>query len=289
MKVIGLGAAGCKIAKAFAKFPQYETVGIDIHSEATITIKKRDSHEDYDAHFPNLKRKLKFSDEDVLVVTAGAGKISGGVLRLLGQLQKNRLSVLYLQSDLSLLSATQKVQDKIVKNILQEYARSGVLEMVYLVDEKCVSQSLGDMSIIGYHDTLNQAIVNTLHTVNVFKHTEPILGNFIKPRTVSRIATIGVLLVPDEEDAAPQEENWFYELTDAQDVVYYYGINEEDLKNDGTLFRRITQFVKSKAQDNVSVSYGVFQTTYEQKYCYCVKYSSMVQSYTELLDDQEIS
>jgi len=287
MKVVGLGSAGCKIAKAFAKFPQYDAIGIDTQSEATITIKERSSHEEYDAHFPNIKRKLKFSNEDVLVITSGSGKISGGILRLLEQIQNNRISVLYLQSDLSLMSATQKMQDRVVKNVLQEYARSGVLEVIYLVDETYVNRSLGDMSIIGYYDTLNQAIVNTLHTVNVFKHTEPIIGNFINPRSVSRIATIGVLLLPDEEDNAPQEENWFYDLTSVQDVVYYYGINEEDLKNDGTLFRRITQFVKSKAEENVNVSYGVFKTTYEQKYCYCIKYSSVVQSYTEL-DDQDI-
>ena len=46
--------------------------------------------------------------------------------------------------------------------------------------------------------------------------------------------------------------------------------------------------VLSEIKENVNVSYGVFKTTYEQKYCYCIKYSSMVQSYAELLDDQDI-
>jgi len=72
-------------------------------------------------------------------------------------------------------------------------------------------------------------------------------------------------------------------------VVYYYGINEEELKEDGTLFKKITNYVKSKLDDKMNVSYGVYKTTYDQKYCYCVKYSSMVQSYKDLLDDQDIS
>ena len=128
MKIIGLGRAGCNIVKAFSKFPQYETYGIDTDKMADITIKKRNSHEDYDAHFPSLKRKLKFTDTDVIVVVAGSGCIAGGVLRLLEQIQKNHITVLYIQPDLELASETQKMQEKVVRNVLQEYARSGVVE-----------------------------------------------------------------------------------------------------------------------------------------------------------------
>ena len=78
-------------------------------------------------------------------------------------------------------------------------------------------------------------------------------------------------------------------MTQPRDLVYYYGINEEELKEDGTLYKTITNYVKSRVVDGVDISYGVFKTTYDQKYCYCIKYSSVVQSYTDLLDDQEIS
>ena len=144
------------------------------------------------------------------------------------------------------------------------------------------------MSIIGYYDTLNQAIVNTIHMINVFRHTEPVIGNFIHPAEISRICTLGIVDM-ESEDEREHEEKWFYSLTNVRDVVYYYGIGEDDLKNDGTLFRKINNFVKSRVDDNLNVSYGVFKTTYDQKYCYCIKYTSMVQSYKELLDDQEIS
>jgi len=286
MRVIGLGRAGCNIAKVFSKFPQYETYGIDTSDEADITIRKKNSHEEYDANFPNIKRKLRFSNEEVLVITCGAGQISGGILRLLEQLKNNNLTVIYIQGDLSIMSETQKKQERIVSNVLQEYARSGVLEKVILISNSMLERSIGDMSIIGYYDTLNQAIVNTLHMMNVFRHTEPIIGNFIQPAEISRIATVGIVNMEDEDDS--KEEKWFYDLTGVRDVVYYYGINEKDLKNDGTLFREINNFVKSRIEENMNVSYGVFKTTYEQKYCYCIKYSSMVQSYGELLDDQDI-
>mgnify|MGYP003651797296 CR=1 FL=1 len=287
MIVVGLGKAACNIARIFSKFPQYETYGIDTTDIADITIREKNSHEDYDENFPNLRRKLKFTNEDVSVIT-GSGQISGGTLRLLEQLNKNRLTVIYIQGDTAIMSETQKKQEKIVSNVLQEYARSGIIESMIMISNSALERSIGDMSIIGYYDTLNQAIVNTIHMINVFKHTEPVIGNFIQPSEISRIATVGIVDITDE-DERNHTEKWFYPLTGVRDVVYYYGISEDDLKNDGTLFRKINSFVKSRLDDTLNVSYGVFPTTYEQKYCYCIRYTSMVQSYAQLLDDQEIS
>tara|TARA_R110001583_G_scaffold165583_1_gene318294 strand:+ start:202 stop:1056 length:855 start_codon:yes stop_codon:yes gene_type:complete len=284
MMVIGLGRAGCSIARAFAKFPQYETYGIDTTKDADITIQQRPTHEDYEANFPNLKRKLKVPPQGAYVITCGAGNISGGILRLLQQLGADSIHIIYVQPDLELMSETQKKQEKIVRNVLQEYARSGAVAEIILVDNALLEKSIGDMSIIGYYDTLNQAIVNTVHMVNVFRNSAPVIGNFIEAADISRIATMGIVNM----ETGGEEENWFYDLRNVRDMVYYYGIHEEQLKNDGTLFRKINNFVKSKIEDNTNVSYGVFKTTYEQKYCYCIKYSSVVQSYTEL-DDQEIS
>ena len=283
MKVIGLGSACCNIARAFSKFPQYEAYGIDAHKDADITIKKRKTHEEYDEHFPNLKRKLKFSNNDVVVALCGSGAISGGILRLLEQIQNNNITVLYIQPDLTISSELQRRQEKVVRNVLQEFARSGMIEAVWLVDNQMIEKGIGDVPIMGYYDVLNQAIVNMIHMINVFRNSEPIIGSFIEPSELSRIATIGVL------DIEKSEEKWFYDLTQPRDLVYYYGINEEELKEDGTLYKTITNYVKSRVVDGVDISYGVFKTTYDQKYCYCIKYSSVVQSYTDLLDDQEIS
>jgi len=283
MVIIGLGRAGCNIAKAFSKFPQYKTYSIDADKDADITIKKRNSHEDYDAHFPSLKRRLKLDDNNIIVAVAGSGHISGALLRLLEQLKDNKITVLYVQPDLELASEIQKMQEKVVRNVLQEYARSGMIEMLWMVDNQLVEKGIGDVPIMGYYDVLNQAIVNTVHMINIFRNSEPVIGNFVTPSHLSRIAAIGIL------DVEKEEEKWFFDLTRPRDVVYYYGINEIELKEDGTLFKKITNYVKSQVATGVNVSYGVFTTTYEQKYCYCIKYSSMVQSFLEQLDDQDIS
>ena len=283
MNIIGLGSAGCNIARKFSKFPEYQTYTIDTNEAADIKIRSRASHEKYDEHVPKIRKKLKLENDECLIVLCGAGKISGGVLRLLEQLGDKAMSILYIQPDLALMSETQKTQERIVRNVLQEYARSGLLQRIYLIDNVYLQKGVGDVPILGYFDVLNQALVNTVHMINVFKNSDPVMGNFVDPSELSRILTIGVL------DLEKNEEKWFFDLQNPRDVVYYYGINEEELKTDGTLFKQITEFVKSKIEEKISVSYGVFRTNYEQKYCYCIKYSSMVQSFTEQLDDQDIS
>ena len=264
MIVVGLGKAGCNIAKTFSKFPQYEIFAIDTNDDASIMIEECSSHEEYDAKFPDLE--LDIQNEEVLAVIAGAGKISGGSLRLLEQLQNNKITVLYIEGDLTIMSETQKKQERVVSSVLQEYARSGVLERIIMVNNAYIERSIGDMSIIGYYDTLNQAIVNIVHMINVFRHSEPVIGNFITPAEISRICTIGAVDI-EPEDERRHKEKWFYPLTHTKDVVYYYGIGEDDLKNDGTLFRKINNFVKSRLDAGANVSYGVFRTSYDQKYC----------------------
>ena len=281
MNVIGLGRAGCAIADCFSKFPQYDVYKFDhsIEGDNCFNVPKKKSHEDYEKSFPDFRKRLQMISGDVIFVLCGAGSITGAALRLAEQLSDVSVTVLYVQPDLAMLSETEAMQERIVNNVLQEYTRSGVFERMYLVANTEIEKCIGDVPIISYYDSINQAIVNTLHMVTVFKNSEPILGTFTEPHEIARISTIGIV------DIEKSEEKWFYDLTQPRDVVYYYGISEEDLKNDGTLFRKINTFVKSRIEEGVNVSYGVFKTVYDQKYCYCIRYSSMVQSYKELLDD----
>ena len=238
MKVVGLGKAGCQIAKVFSKFPPYEAYGIDVQKDADITIKKRKTHEEYEKHFPSLKKKLKFSGEDVLVVMGGSGTISGAALRLLEQLQSNQLTVLYIQPDLDLASETQKMQERIVKNVLQEYARSGMIECVILVDNLLIERGIGEVPIMGYFDVVNQALVNTLHMINVFKHTPPVIDTTSKLHELTRVGTFGTA------NLATGEEKKFFPLLAPTERVFYYAIPEEDIDGDPKLLSKIKKQIK---------------------------------------------
>ena len=284
MNIMGLGKAGCAIADCFSKFPQYQIYKFDtdLVGENCFNIPKRKTHEAYEKTPLDFKKDLQKISGEVIFILCGAGSITGCTLRLLEQLSDVSISVLYVEPDMSFLSETETAQERVVKNVLQEYARSGVFERIYLVSNAQIEKSIGDIPIISYYDTINQAIVNTIHMVNVFSNSEPVLGTFTEPHEIARVSTVGILNIEEAE------EKWFYDLQLPRDVVYYYGISEDDLKTDGTLFKRIKEYIKDKLEEKINVSYGVYKTNYEQKYCYCVKYSSVVQSYINELDDQDI-
>jgi len=284
MNVCGLGRAGCNLADCFSKFPQYNTYKFDVGIEGSncFALPRCFSHEEYEKKCPDFSAELSHLSGELIFVLCGAGKVSGCVLSLLEQLTDVSVTILYVEPDCSLLSETEATQETIVKSILQEYARSGIFERIYLISNSSIEKSIGDIPIMGYYDALNQAIVNTFHMVNVFKNSDPVLGTFTEPHEIARISTLGVV------DIEKDEEKWFFDLQLPRDVVYYYGIGESDLKTDGSLFKKITNYTKGKIKENINVSYGVYETAYEQKYCYCVKHSSVVQSYITELDDQDI-
>lgn len=284
MNIIGFGGGGCKIAAGFSKYPQYDVYRIDagIRGENCFNVPEQKSHEAYEENYPSFANQFQKITGETIFVLTGAGTISGCVLRVLQELSHNPTTVVYVQPDLALLSEVELKQEKIVYNVLQEYARSGMLERIYLVSNLQIQEALGDIPIMEYYNTINQALINTLHMINVFSHSEAVLGTFTQPMIISRISTLGVV------DLEENEEKWFYDLQMPRDVIYYYGIGEEELKTDEKLFKNITGFVKEKVKDNLSVSYGVYKTNYEQKYCYCIKHSSVVQSYINELDDQDI-
>jgi len=284
MNIIGLGSAGCAIANCFSKFPQYSIYKIDtgIKGPGCFNIPKQKGHQQYEENYPSFAKQFKKIHGESIFILAGAGAITGCCLRILQELSHNPTSILYVRPDIQLLSELEAKQERIVYNVLQEYARSGLVERIYLISNLQMQEVLGDISIMEYYDAINQAIVNTFHMITVFNRSEAVLGTFTQPAEISRISTVGVL------DLENGEEKWFFDLQLPRDVVYYYGINEEELKTNEKLFKNITSFVKDKVEDNLNVSYGVYKTNYEQKYCYCIKHSSVVQSYIDILDDQDI-
>jgi hypothetical protein len=67
-------------------------------------------------------------------------------------------------------------------------------------------------------------------------------------------------------------------LGSLREKLYYYAIPEEQLKTDKRLLNSIKEQILEKPQmEDVSISYGVFPTNYEQKYAYFVARSNQIQ------------
>tara|TARA_R110000824_G_scaffold400374_1_gene607777 strand:- start:366 stop:1190 length:825 start_codon:yes stop_codon:yes gene_type:complete len=273
MNIIGLGKAGCAIATCLEEYPQYTCYKIDVGEEGKrcYNFPAYETTEEYEEKTPDLTGFFKDINEDVLFVLAGGGAISCASLNILQQLSSSKLSILYIQPELDLLNTRQTARERLVKGVLQEYARSGIFKRFYLISNRELENIIGDVPIVGYFDRLNKILSSTLHMINVFTNSEPLLGRIESPRDVCRISTFGLF------DAEKNEEKMFFPLDKQRDICYIYGMNEERLQTDGSLFRVIMNQMKAKVTDTINISYAIFSTQYKEDISYCVSHTSHVQ------------
>ena len=271
--LIGLGGVGHKLTKAFSKHPQYKIITIDHQIGSDICVPKQEDPEKYEENFPDINDSLGDVTGDILFVVSGASIISGASLRILQQLHgKGNISILYIHPDISILSQTRMLQTNLVFGSLQQYARSGVFKQFYAIDNQQIDKILGGAPIMGYYDSLNEVIVATIHMINVFSHTEPVVGTLSNPKKTCRISTFGIL------NPETGEESPFFSLDNVKEKRYYYAIPETELKTDKTLMNKIMTQVKDTPQEkDTKVSYGVFSTQYSDKYAYFIASTSEIQ------------
>lgn len=274
MNIVGLGAAGCKIAECLGEYPQYNIYKIDvgIEGEKCYTLPECETAEEYEAaKLPKIKTFFKGMKGETMLIVGGSGKVSCASLRILENIRNLPISILYIKPDMSLLSESALLRERVVYGVLQEYARSGVFEKIYLVSNEMLDEIIDGAPIIGYHDKLNEVLVPTFHMINVFENTEPVIGKIEKPKITHRIVTIGLY------DSDKNQEKKFFSLDNVREKCYIYGINEEKLKNDGKLFKKIMNQVKSKAEENVKISYAVYSTEYDYDIAYVIERTPHVQ------------
>jgi len=207
---------------------------------------------------------------ETTLILSGAGKISGCVLRLLEQLHKSPIKIIYIKSDETAISEIAGTRDKIVLGILQEYVRSNMLEKMYIISNKNVESIVGDVTIKNYWGEINNVISSTYHMVNVFEKTEPLLANHSSTRETARIGTLGVV------NFKTGKEKVFYDLKFPRIKNYFYGINKETMNNKKIL-NKVHNFVDSKKEDKLDIGFSIYPTDYDDNYIYSTHYASYIQ------------
>tara|TARA_R110001583_G_scaffold160196_3_gene312098 strand:- start:103 stop:933 length:831 start_codon:yes stop_codon:yes gene_type:complete len=276
MNIIGLGKAGCAIAEKFNKYPQYNVYKMDVglEGERCLNVKAQRGPEEYEANSPSFKSFFRHAKGSALLILGGSGNISAMSLRVLESIKdKCDVSLLYIRPDRSLLSGRRQMHEKVTYNVLQNYARSGAISRMYLVSNPQVESILGEVPIMGYFDKLNELIVSTIHMINVFKNSTPVLGALREPGDTRRICTVGIY------DMEKDEEKLFFSLDTTRESCYIYCVGERRLHEDGSLHKTIVTQMKGKTNDETpNVSFGVFQTNYETDYGYVIAYSPNIQN-----------
>jgi len=267
--VIGLGKAGCAIADKFAQYPQYKTFkidseGLDPKSKNCHLLKKQDSPEKYEKTVRSMKTFFAKTTDNILFVLSGSGMISGASLQILKNLRGKKVNILYIKPDMEFLGHMNILQERVVRNVLQEYTRSGVFNRIFLVDNKKVEEVLGDVPIIGYYDRLNELIVSTIHMVNIYDHQKAIHATPFDKADTTRITTFGIVNVDEGK------EKLFFSLDNIREKCYYYAINSKALETDGKLLRTLTDNINKNIGKDVRAGFQVYSTSYEQNYGYLV-------------------
>ena len=280
--IIGLGSAGCNIAKEMGNYPQYEIIYLDSEERAENKfklIKKQNTFEDYESNFPSIKKMLCTTENSYIVVVGGSGKISGGI-RLLEQIKDFNVSVLYIKPDVDLLSGLASKQERLVFHVLQQYVRSNLLDKMFVVSNSQCENILGDLTINNYFTKINKLIASTFHMYTVFQNIEPIIRTQAMPQEICKIATFGLV---DEEG----KETLLYDLKFPREKHLYYSICKKNLESDASLIKNIKKQVRDRMTEKMKVSYSVYENNYEQDYTYSCTYASMVQeeNYDFPLDD----
>jgi hypothetical protein len=272
--VVALGSLAGQISKGFEMYPEYDVYQIGVglkESKYAKGIKRQGSVEEYEANPPPTKRFLKGVSRDVVFICTGTEPECGAALRVMETIKDKNITVIYLRSDLELVSETERMQDKVAFNVLQQYARSGLLERIYLVDVTKLDVIIGETPITEYADKQAQLVASTYHMVQVFQNSQPVFGNMLPSEKVNRISTLGLTEIGEKED------KWFFSMDNSFENYYLYAVSEELLNEDKRLLNNIKKQVKSRLQDNTKVMFGIYPTSYEQNYVFCMANTKFIQ------------
>ena len=129
--MVGLGEAGKNIVKLFKPHTKnYKIIVLDENSG----IQKQDCVEKYDEKPVKLNQKGLKSHTEAMLFVCGSGKIAGSTLRLLEALKAFKTTVVYIVPDLEFSSERERMRHRVHFGVLQEYARSGMIEEMIILD-----------------------------------------------------------------------------------------------------------------------------------------------------------
>lgn len=280
MKILlGIGTAGSNIVSQLGQYKVYQPYTICTETKKTTKYKFNlpelpgpEAYENMDTI--KISKWLDTIEKSCTVFVCGASNSSGLTLRALEVLHKKgvKLEVVYFMPELEVLSEEKSLQERACRGILQNYARSGLFEKICLVSNIKLEELAGNTNVIDYYKQINSVFTSTYYMLDVFKNTKPITSTFKRPKESCRITTIGL-------GSVEGEEKLFFPFKQSVEMVYYYGINENKLKTEENLFRKLTDKVKSKITDEQKVSFGIYPTQYENDYVYAEVFSPKIQNF----------
>ena len=276
ISIIGLGTGGSNIATMFKELPQYNVYCINDKVKRTskynFKLKTQATPEECERDIPDMSKFFSAVDDHVQFFVIGSTMSSNYSLGILEQIKDKKIDLFYVKPDTELLSGVPRLMENAAFGILQEYARSGLLNSITLISNLKMEETLASVPVKQYYQSLNSLIKSSVHYINYFNHNEPEIGITTTPSEVCRIRTLGMV------DMQKLQEKWFFELDIPREVCYYLCINEEKLANDGSLHKRYVDILKEKPRNAFrNVSYAIYETPSGRDFGFCVARTNAIQ------------
>jgi len=275
--ILGIGTAGSNVVRQLGEYKVYKPYTICTENAKTtkyhFNLPELSGPEEYESmDMKKMHKWLSTIQTNCTVFLCGSSNSSGITLRALEFLHKSgvKMDIVYFTPEIEVLSEEKTLNERAVRGILQNYARSGLFSKICLVSNLRLEEIAGSTNVFDYYNQINHVFVSTYYMLDVFKNTKAITSTFKRPKESCRISTLGL-------SSLEGEDNVFFPFTQEVDVVYYYGINEEKLKTEENLFRTITNKVKSRITNETKVSFGIYPTQYEDDYIYVEYFSPKIQ------------
>ena len=276
ISIVGLGNAASAIADLFSDIKQYNVFKlnskVERNSKYNFKLKRYEAPEEYEHNIPDVKKFFENTKENIQFFVVGGSYSSNYTLGILEQLKDKKVDLIYIQPDTELLTGYPVLIENTTFGVLQEYARSGLINSMTLVSNLSIEESLGDINIKNYYDSLNKFIFSSIHHLNYFTHSEPEIGQVSRPAAINRIRAIAGLNMKNIE------EKWFFELDNPRELCYYLAINTERLETEGGLHKKIVDMLKQKPKNAFrKISYAIYETPYHD-FGFCVAHTNVVQT-----------
>lgn len=253
MVIIGLGKAGCAVAKLFKQHKNYQVVFLDEDNG----IPKCESVEEYDkVKYSPPKTWLKKHSE-ALVITCGSGKVSGAILRVLEPLKDLKTTVCYIVPELDYLSSEAKKRNRVHFNVLQEFTRSGMIGEMILFDNEIALENFGHGSIKDYYEKINHYYYSAIHMNNFSKNVKPVFGEHHTPKEISRITTLGMGFIGEDK------EKLFFLLDNITETCYIINVSDDDLNTNDDLIPSIKDMASINKEKQRETSFAVYETPHD--------------------------
>lgn len=275
MNIVALGNAACKIAECFRQYPIYDIFRIDVG----LITNERDFGLDFQKNAAEYEEKCESPDyffrnmkgDEVIFIMAGSSPVSGCALKILESLKQKKITILYIQPDETLLNETGAKQNRLTLQVFQQYARSGLFEKIYIVNNTTVADIIGDIPITQYYEKINEMISSTFHFINVYKHIKPLMENQPEILEIARIGTFGI------HDIDTKEDKFFYPLQFKTNQTYFFAYNKKTLDSDGKIFNNVKERLRERTGENTKVAFGIYATDYPENFVFCEAQTHFIQ------------